>query len=113
MQRSWVRRLSGLVLVLSFSAAASVFQALPVSAQRSASSQQVRSYNDQLLQVYARLASSPAGQATTAIALRSQAGAILQARAAALESLIQEDPSQALSLAFDPNALADLAAAFP
>src|SRR6266516_1154200 len=42
-----------------------------------------------------------------------QAGMILAERAAALKSLMQQDPSEVLSLAFDANALAGLAAAFP
>ena len=70
----------------------------------------VRNLNNQLLDVYARLLSGHADQAFT---LHSQAAGIIRQRSAALEALIAQNPSEALKLAFAPDALANLAAAFP
>ncbi len=69
-----------------------------------------RNLNNQLLTVYSRLLASPAGDA---IALRSQAAAVIQQRAAILGDMIETDPAQALGFAFSQDLLANLAAAFP
>jgi len=45
--------------------------------------------------------------------LRSQAATVIAQRAAALSKLIENDPHAALSFAFSPELLADLAATFP
>src|SRR5881396_3320782 len=70
----------------------------------------LRSLNNQLLGIYGRLLSSPAGEA---IALRSQAAQLIQERAALLGDMIETDTAQAMGLAFSQDLLANLAAAFP
>src|SRR5262249_31545500 len=47
------------------------------------------------------------------VALRSEATSVLQARADALSKLIEENPQQALSMAFSSELAADLAETFP
>ena len=70
---------------------------------------QVRASNNSILQLH--------GQAqrdsSTAASLANEAAAVLTQRAAALQGLIQENPRAALSFAFSPDLLADLAAKFP
>ena len=70
----------------------------------------VRALNNDLLRLHGEASQNPPGQA---IAQRVQAAQMIGQRADALRNLIQRDPAQALSLAFSPEALADLAAAFP
>ena len=79
-------------------------------ARNGPSTARLRSLNNQLLTVYSRLLSSPAGQA---IALRSQAATVIQERAALLGNMIETDAAQAIGLAFSQDLLADLSAAFP
>src|SRR5262245_23446278 len=69
----------------------------------------LRNLNEQLLNVYARLLAVPdhAGEA------RRQAAVIMQQRINALASLIQQNPSEALALAFNDDLLSEIAAAFP
>src|SRR5437773_2050736 len=79
-------------------------------AQNNPPAARLRSLNNQLLGIYGRLLSSPAGEA---IALRSQAAQLIQERAALLGDMIETDTAQALGLAFSQDLLANLAAAFP
>jgi len=81
--------------------------------QANTQGQQVRSLNNQLLQVYARLAALPNPQAAAAIAERSQAASVIQQRAVTLQKLIQQNPSEALSLAFSEDLLSGLRNTFP
>src|ERR1041385_647244 len=90
------------VISLLILLAGSTLHAQLVSAQVSgAPAEQVRKYNNQLLQVYGHLALLSPGQAGTAAELRSAAGQVIQQRSLALKSLIQQNPMEALSLAFD------------
>ena len=73
---------------------------------------QVRNLNNQLLEVYTRLLSLPGGASAAAIE-RSHAASVIKERAAALQSLIREEPEQALLLAFPQDLLTELAEAFP
>jgi hypothetical protein len=66
--------------------------------------------NTQLLKIHAQLLRSSPSEA---VMWRSQAAPVIEQRSAALSALAGEDPSQALSLAFSPGLLAELAAAFP
>jgi hypothetical protein len=59
---------------------------------------QVRDLNNQLLTVFANLRNLPPGN--NPAALRGQADSIIGQRAAVLESMAQDDPSEALALAF-------------
>ena len=70
----------------------------------------VRALNNQLLQLHAQFQQGLSGNG--AAAARSQAATVIAARAAALQSLIQQDPRAALSFAFSPELLADLATKF-
>jgi M6 family metalloprotease-like protein/uncharacterized repeat protein (TIGR01451 family) len=83
------------------------------SAQREIPGSQLRSLNNQLLQVYAQLQALPAGERAAASNIRSQASTVISRRSAALESLIERNPSQALSLAFSEDLLSNLRRAFP
>jgi len=87
----------------------SVFAGL-ASAQKVDLVARVRGLNNDLLGLHSELSRTPPEQGAS---LRSQAAATIQQRAAALSALIQEDPGQALSFAFAPETLADLAAALP
>src|SRR5205823_13939482 len=79
-------------------------------AQNNPPAARLRSLNNQLLGIYGRLLSTPAGEA---IALRSQAAQLIQERAALLGEMIQTDTAHALGLAFSQDFLAQLAAALP
>jgi M6 family metalloprotease-like protein len=70
----------------------------------------VRGLNNALLDVYDRLLNGPASDH---IALHGKAAEIIQERAAALQALIQENPGQAVGLAFSQDALDNLGASFP
>ena len=65
--------------------------------------------NNELLGVQARMQEAAPESLET---LRREGGAILRARASGLSALIQEDPTRALSLAFPPELLQNLAATF-
>src|SRR5213076_2898012 len=62
-------------------------------AQNNPPAARLRSLNNQMLGIYGRLLSSPAGEA---IALRSQAAQLIQERAALLGEMIETDTAQAL-----------------
>ena len=66
--------------------------------------------NNALLRLHGEMQSAaPDGAAD----VRRQAAAVIEQRAAVLSDLIQQDPRQALSLAFSADLLADLASKFP
>src|SRR5258708_34747728 len=81
----------------------------PVSAQVDPATR-VRGLNNDLLRLHGEASQSQPGQAD---AQRVQAEQVIGQRSNALRDLIQRDPAQALSLAFSPATLAELAAAFP
>src|SRR5260370_23328313 len=70
---------------------------------------QVRTLNNSVLQLHGQMQENASGAA----GIHSQAAIVLAQRAAALQTLIQEDPHTALTFAFSPELLADLAAKFP
>src|SRR5262245_21405781 len=70
---------------------------------------QVRVLNNSVLQLHGQIQEDASGAA----ALRGQAATVLAQRAAALRTLMQEDAHAALSFAFSPELLADLAEKFP
>ncbi|HET8964698.1 MAG TPA: hypothetical protein VFN20_00690, partial [Candidatus Acidoferrum sp.] len=70
---------------------------------------QVRALNNSVLQLHGQ---AQENQSATG-AIHSQAATALAKRAAALQALIEENPRAALSFAFSPELLADLAAKFP
>ena len=67
----------------------------------------VRSFNNELLRVHAAAAQGNREQ------LRAEAAQLIEARAAALRQLTEEEPEQALALAFSPDLLAELGKTFP
>jgi M6 family metalloprotease-like protein len=69
----------------------------------------MRALNNQLLEVYARLANLPGRAPESA----QQAATVIGQRANMLEALIRENPAEALSFAFSQDLLGDLARAFP
>src|SRR5258707_2709171 len=70
---------------------------------------QVRALNNSVLQLHGQMQENSSGAA----GIHSQAAIVLAQRAAALQTLIQEDPHAALTFAFSPELLADLAGKFP
>src|SRR5438445_2333365 len=70
---------------------------------------QVRALNNSVLQLHGQMQENASGAGS----IRGQAATVLAQRAAALQTLIQEDPHAALTFAFSPELLADLAAKFP
>src|SRR5688572_6446168 len=77
-------------------------------AQQSERSRGVRSQNNQVLQLLAQLQENPGNPG-----VREQAAELLEARIAVLAALIEQDPSEAVRLAFPTDVLSDLASAFP
>src|SRR5215475_6924143 len=75
-----------------------------------AAAAQMRFLNNSLLHLHGQMA-----QADTSIArtLRGQAAGVITERASALTKLIQNDPHAALTFAFSPELLKDLANKFP
>src|SRR5438067_13022321 len=71
---------------------------------------QTRNLNASLLQLHQAIQDADASEAP---ALRERAAAVIERRAARLAALIEENPAAALSMAFSPELLADLAAKFP
>lgn len=80
---------------------------LPAQSDRSAT---LHGLNNELLRLHGEHQNAAAEQQA---AVAQEAAAIIQSRAAALVQLMQQDPGEALTLAFSPDLLADLAAAFP
>ena len=107
------RGLSAILRRLGFLVALSAASVQPFQAQKNEQSARVRSFNSELLQVYARWLSLPKDDTRAVTAIQSQAGKTISDRATALELLIQQSPSEALSLAFSDDLLSRLAAAFP
>ena len=81
-------------------------QNLPESAKAA----QVRALNNSLLHLHGQIQE---GSPSDAAGIRSQAAPVIAERAAALKSLIEENPRAALSFAFSPELLTDLATKFP
>src|SRR6266853_2743544 len=79
------------------------------SSHESERAAQVRALNNSVLQLHGQMQENTSGAA----GIHSQAAIVLTQRAAALQTLIQEDPRVALTFAFSPELLADLAAKFP
>src|SRR5438105_4559431 len=71
---------------------------------------QTRSLNSSLLQLHEAIQNADVLEAQ---ALRSRAEVLIERRAAQLSALIEENPAAALSMAFSPELIADLAANFP
>ena len=80
-------------------------QNVPESSQAA----RVRALNNSLLQLHGEMQGSP----SEATAIRSEAPIVIAQRAAALKALIEDNPRVALSFAFSPELLADLATKFP
>ncbi len=78
-------------------------------ASESAQAAKVRALNNSVLQLHGQMQENASGAAW----VRGQAATVIAERAAALTTLIQQDPRAALSFAFSPELLADLAAKFP
>src|SRR5262249_46908450 len=70
---------------------------------------QMRALNNSVLQLHGQMKEN----ASSAAAIRGQAATVLAQRAAALQTLMQEDPHAAVTFAFAPDLLADLAEKFP
>jgi M6 family metalloprotease-like protein len=79
------------------------------SAQQKPAGGKVQELNSQVLQAYGQFQSSPAA----ANGRRAEITALLEQRAAALESLIAQNPAEALRVAFSADVVTELAAAFP
>jgi len=79
------------------------------SAREGLRAAQVRALNNSALQLHGQAQENQSSIG----AIQSQAATVLAQRAAALQALIQENPHAALSFAFSPELLADLAAKFP
>ncbi len=94
-----------------FSILALLVLTLPaVRAQNEAVAAGMRGLNNEVLQLHGAIQRATAGQVAE---LRREAVAAIANRAAAMNDLIEKDPSEALSLAFAPELTADLAARFP
>ena len=91
---------------LSLSGASAQGNSASHESQRAA---QVRALNNSVLQLHGQFQENPSGSDV----VRGQAAQVFARRAAALQALIQEDPHAALTFAFSPELLADLAAKFP
>ncbi len=79
-------------------------------ATESSTAAHVRSLNNALMRIHGQM--QQAGSHDVAL-LRGQAATVIGQRAAALSKLIETNPRAALSFAFSPELLADLAAKFP
>jgi hypothetical protein len=79
------------------------------SSHESERAAQVRALNNSVLQLHGQMQENASGRS----AIRGQAAPVFAQRAATLQALIQEDPHAALTFAFSPELLADLAAKFP
>ena len=100
------------VICLFFSVSAAPAQAgasTSGSSHESARAAQVRALNNAVLQLHGQMQENASGAAGA----RSQAAVVLAQRAAALQTLIKEEPHAALTFAFSPELLADLATKFP
>lgn len=91
-------------------AVAFLFTATLVRAQGNSQAAIVQSLNNSLLQLYGQLL---AANSSNGNSLHSQASQVISLRFAALQTLITQDPANALELAFDDNLLAGLKKTFP
>src|SRR5713101_7998263 len=97
------------LLLISSSASAQGRASTSSSSHESERAAQVRALNNSVLQLHGQMQENASGVA----GVRGQAAMVLAQRAAALQALIQEDPHAALTFAFSPELLADLATKFP
>ncbi len=79
------------------------------SAQQNTRGGRVRSMNNQLLELHSRAQSDPRNGAS----LSGQATDLMQQRVEALAELIEQDPAEALRVAFPSDVLSDLDSSFP
>lgn len=102
--RRTVAKIASVLLLAAFVTGSGLGQVPDAGAER------LRTLNNELLRVHGE-----AQRTTTAglLALRDEAAAIIEQRAAALSQLIETNPAQALSFAFSPELVADLTAKFP
>ena len=77
-----------------------------ISLKESAAAAHMRGLNNSLLKLHGQIQQSDVNSAR---ALRSQGASVLAQRGAALTALIQNEPRAALTFAFSPELLADLA----
>ena len=103
----FARIFQAISLLLFLSARLKAQDQLP---KESPSAVRIRALNNSLLQFHGRMQQSAGGDTAP---IRSEAAIVIAQRAAALSALIQEDPHAALSFAFSPELLSDLAAKFP
>jgi M6 family metalloprotease-like protein len=87
-----------------------VFAQGGAAAGESQAAAHMRGLNNSLLNLHGQMQQADAHSTS---ALRSQAATVIAQRSGALVKLIQSDPRAALSFAFSPELLADLAAKFP
>jgi M6 family metalloprotease-like protein len=78
------------------------------SSHESERAAQVRALNNSVLQLHGQMQENASGAG-----IRGPAATVFAQRAAALRTLIQQEPHSALTFAFSPELLADLAAKFP
>jgi M6 family metalloprotease-like protein len=100
------------MVCLSFSVGLALAQSSPLGSPtkgESVRAAHVRALSNSVLQLHAQVQEN----AASAGAVHGQAAMVLAQRAAALQALIEEDPHAALSFAFSPELLADLAEKFP
>src|SRR6266567_23038 len=97
------------LLLISGSASAQGRGSNSNSSHESERAAQVRALNNSILQLHGQMQEN----ASSTAAIRGQAATVLAQRAAALQALIQENPHAALSFAFSPELLADLATKLP
>ncbi len=96
-----------LFLIGLFMIAAAGVRSLPAQSDRSAT---LHGLNNELLRLHGEHQSAVTEQQA---AVAHQAAPVIQNRAAALAQLVEQDPGEALKLAFSADLLADLAAVFP
>jgi hypothetical protein len=101
-------RLLFAIFVVTLLSSGTVAQSSQGNLQESPRAAQVRALNNSVLQLHGQVVESGAAQGA-----HGQASAVLAQRAAALQRLMQENPRAALSFAFSPDLLADLAEKFP
>jgi M6 family metalloprotease-like protein len=94
------------ILMLAFAGCA---YAQSGHALESAQAAKVRVFNNSILQLHGQMQENASGAAW----IRGQAATVIAERAAALTTLMQQEPRAALSFAFSPELLADLAGKFP
>src|SRR5450759_2448742 len=92
------------------SAGVLILGASVAQAQTDSAAGGIRGLNNQVLRLHGEM---QRGDARTAAELRRQASSAIAQRAAEMSALIEKDPAQALSMAFSPDLLAELAEKFP